>query len=83
MQFLALLGTHFLMKGVIFYIVKLTNSTAFNQIETLCHMLFEISNRSVTCVFYINIFIFKFLFYQQVLKQLAEVEVEARHFCED
>lgn len=59
MHFLALLGTHFLIKGVIFYIVKLTNSTAFNQTETLCRMLFEISNCSIshTCVFYINRFI--------------------------
>ena len=48
MHFLALLGTHFLIKGVIFYIVKLTNSTAFNQTETLCRMLFEIRNCSIT-----------------------------------
>ena len=29
------------------------------------------------------VFLFKFLFYQQVLKQLAEVVVEAKHFWED
>ena len=74
MKFLALIGTHCWKKKSIE-----TNTMTPNHLEN--HDRHRRLVISLKWIYFI--FLLKFWFCQQVLKQLAEVVVEARHFWED